>query len=254
MPDMLLGVLGAGTMGAGIALTGLLAGLRVVLVEVSPQIREQASNYIRQHLQRKGQEQRAGMLTLSAEARALSGCQVVVEAIPEDLPLKQATFAELDRLCPPPAVLATNTSTLTVSAIASSAASRFRVAGMHFFNPAPVMPLVEVARGAETSDQAIQTLVELAQKLGKTPVITGDTPGFIVNRVARPFYRALRLPSEGTQPQQIDLLARPSGLGSLRAHGSHRRRQPGRVWLGQLPEPLTDLTAFRSKWSARRAG
>ena len=158
MPDVTLGVLGAGTMGSGIALTGLLAGLRVVLVDVSPQIREQAAAYIRQHLQRKGQEQRAAMLTLGDEAQALSRCQVVVEAIPEDLPLKQATFAELDRLCPPPAVLATNTSTLTVSAIASAAASRFRIAGMHFFNPAPVMPLVEVARGAETSDQAIQTL------------------------------------------------------------------------------------------------
>ncbi|HEX9675902.1 MAG TPA: 3-hydroxyacyl-CoA dehydrogenase NAD-binding domain-containing protein [Anaerolineales bacterium] len=210
MPDMLLGVLGAGTMGSGIALTGLLAGLRVVLVEVSPQIREQASAYIQQHLQRKGLEQRAAMLTLSPAARALSGCQVVIEAIPEDLPLKQATFAELDRLCSPPAVLATNTSTLTVTAIASAAASRFRVAGMHFFNPAPVMPLVEVARGAETSDQAIQTLVELAHKLGKTPVVTGDTPGFIVNRVARPFYgEALRLLGEGTAGhQQIDLLAR----------------------------------------------
>ena len=210
MPDVTLGVLGAGTMGSGIALTGLLAGLRVVLVDVSPQIREQASAYIRQHLQRKGLEQRAAMLTLSDEAQALSGCQVVVEAIPEDLPLKQATFAELDRLCPPPAVLATNTSTLTVTAIASAAASRFRVAGMHFFNPAPVMPLVEVARGAETSEQAIQTLVELARRLGKTPVVTGDTPGFIVNRVARPFYgEALRLLGEGAAShQQIDLLAR----------------------------------------------
>jgi 3-hydroxybutyryl-CoA dehydrogenase len=210
LAEFSLGVLGAGTMGSGIALAALQADLPVVLVDLSPQMRERAAAYIRQHLERKGLVERQDALQLSSTSQDLAGCQVVVEAIPEDLPLKRAVFAELDRACAPPAVLATNTSTLTVTAIASATGSPARVAGMHFFNPAPVMPLVEIARGAETSEQAVQALVELAQRLGKTPVVTGDTPGFIVNRVARPFYgEALRLLGEGAAThEQIDLLAR----------------------------------------------
>jgi 3-hydroxybutyryl-CoA dehydrogenase len=210
LAELTLGVLGAGTMGSGIALSGLLAGLPVVLVDVSPEMRRRASEYIQEHLTRKGQPERLATLQLSEAAQALAACQVVVEAIPEDLALKQSAFAELDRLCPPPAVLASNTSTLTVTAIASATQAPARVAGMHFFNPAPVMPLVEVARGAETSEAAIRTLVDLARTLGKTPVVTGDSPGFIVNRVARPFYgEALRILGErAAAQQQIDLLAR----------------------------------------------
>lgn len=197
-------------MGSGIALSGLMAGLEVVLVDVSPQMRQRADGYIRQHLERKGLEERIQALNLSDTAQALAACQVVIEAIPEDLQLKQAAFAELGRICPPPAVLATNTSTLTVTAIASAAASPERVAGMHFFNPAPVLPLVEIARGAGTNEASVDALVELAKTLGKVPVVTADTPGFIVNRVARPFYgEALRLLGEGAAGhQQIDLLAR----------------------------------------------
>jgi 3-hydroxybutyryl-CoA dehydrogenase len=137
----------------------------------------------------------------------------VIEAAPEDLALKVELFKQLDRICPPPAILATNTSTLPVTAIAAAAASPERVAGLHFFNPAPVLPLVEIVRGAQTGSQTVQSLVALAEKLGKTAVVVRDTPGFIVNRVARPFYgEALRILGENAASHvQIDRIVRLGG-------------------------------------------
>ena len=201
-----LGIVGAGTMGAGIGLVALRAGLPVVLQDTSDQALQRSTAYLSKHLEKAGQQAARGRLTTALRLGSLAGCDVVIEAAPEDLGLKQAIFAELDRLCPPPALLATNTSTLSVTAIASGAASAERVAGLHFFNPPPLMPLVEVARGARTTDATIEALVSLVARLGKTPVVTADTPGFIVNRVARPFYgEALRILGEGTAShEQID--------------------------------------------------
>jgi 3-hydroxybutyryl-CoA dehydrogenase len=193
-------------MGAGIALVALRAGLPVVLQDSSEAALQRSTDYLRKHLEKSGEGKALERLTLAGRYDELVACDIVIEAAPEDLGLKQAIFAELDRLCPPPALLATNTSTLSVTAIASAAASAGRVAGLHFFNPPPLMPLVEVPRGAHTSDATIEHLVALVARLGKTPVVTADTPGFIVNRVARPYYgEALRILGEATAPHdQID--------------------------------------------------
>ncbi len=208
-----IGVAGAGTMGAGIALVGLLAGLDVTLYDIADEMLVQGREYLQKHLARKGSEAALARLTCSTDLEVLAGAEVIVEAVVEKLPVKQELFGRLDRLCPPPAILATNTSTLAVTAIAAAVDSPERVAGMHFFNPAPVLPLVEVARAARTADETIRALVRLAEQMGKTPVVTRDTPGFIVNRVARPFYgEALRLLGEGAATHaQIDQVVRSGG-------------------------------------------
>jgi len=208
-----LGVVGGGTMGSGIALAGLLANMAVTLYDVSPEVLDRAREYTSQHLQRKGREISLGSLILTTDLEAMRGAGVVVEAIPEDLALKIGLFSRLDAICPPPAILATNTSTLPVTAIAAAVANPQRVAGMHFFNPAAVMPLVEIVRGAQTNPDTIESLLRLAQLIGKTPVVAKDTPGFIVNRVARPFYgEALRLLGESIAThEEIDRLLRLSG-------------------------------------------
>ncbi len=205
-----LGVIGAGTMGSGISLAILTAGLGVTLYDVSPEMLEKARQYITKHLERKGLQAYLNNLTLTSELQIMRQAGVVIEAIPEDLALKQTLFSRLDDICPPPAVLATNTSTLAVTAIASAACHPERVVGLHFFNPAPLMPLVEVVRGALTSAETIEAMVSLVGQMEKTPVVAHDLPGFIVNRVARPFYgEALRLLGEGTATHaEIDRLAR----------------------------------------------
>lgn len=205
-----LGVIGAGTMGSGIALAALLADLRVVLYDLEPSMLEKAREYIRQHLERKQRGISFKYLKTTTSFESISGCGYIIEAAPESLPLKQELFTHLDGICAPDAILATNTSTLPVTAIASAAERPERVAGMHFFNPAPVMPLVEVVQGARTASSTVEALVELANKMGKTPIVAKDTPGFIVNRVARPFYgEALRMLGEGTAAhEQIDLVVR----------------------------------------------
>ena len=201
-------------MGGGIALTALLADLPVVLYDVSPEMLAQASSYISSQLEKKRKAINFKYLTLTGDLDSLARCNFVIEAVPEELDLKSALFAQLDRICPPPAILATNTSTLSVTAIAAATSTPERVGGMHFFNPAPVLPLVEVIRGARSSAATIEALVELAKRLGKTPVVARDTPGFIANRVARPFYgEALRLLGEGAAPhEEIDRIVRSGGF------------------------------------------
>lgn len=208
-----IGVLGAGTMGAGIALTALYAGHAVALADSSAEALARANEYLKNHLVGRGKPEALGRLSLNQDLKALASSGVVIEAATEDLELKRALFAQLDLICPPPSILASNTSTLSITAIAAATRSPSRIAGMHFFNPAPVMQLVEVARGAGTSQETVDTLVKLAAAWGKTPIVTQDTPGFIVNRVARPFYgEALRLAGEGTAaPAQIDLLLTQGG-------------------------------------------
>jgi 3-hydroxybutyryl-CoA dehydrogenase len=201
-----IGIIGAGTMGSGIALAALLADLRVVLYDVDLGVIEKAKEYIENHLHKKQRAINIKYLHTTQNLEDLSGCGYVIEAAPEKLPLKQDLFAKLDEICPPPAILATNTSTLAVTAIAAACREPARVGGMHFFNPAPVMPLVEVISGAATHPDTVKALTKLAEKMGKTPVVTQDTPGFIVNRVARPFYgEALRIVGEGAASyEQVD--------------------------------------------------
>lgn len=194
-------------MGSGIALVALYQGYTVILQDAFPGALEKAQEHIEKFLAKKELSSNYSRITYTQNLDDLSPSNIVIEAIIEDIEIKRALFEKLDHICPIPAILASNTSTLAVTAIAASVSDASRVAGMHFFNPAPVLPLVEVVCAAETSQETIDFIVALAEDLGKTAVVTGDTPGFIVNRVARPFYgEALRLLGEGVASfEEIDI-------------------------------------------------
>jgi 3-hydroxybutyryl-CoA dehydrogenase len=190
-----VGVVGLGTMGAGIAQLAVEAGYATVGREVSMELAERARDRIAHFLTRKvekGQMEQGDRdaavdrLTLTTDVGDLAGCDLVVEAIVEELAPKQELFAELDRITAENAILATNTSALSVTEIAAAAERRGRVLGLHFFNPAPLLPLVEVIRTELTDDEAYETAFTFAQRLGKTPIRCNDTPGFVVNRVLIP--------------------------------------------------------------------
>jgi 3-hydroxybutyryl-CoA dehydrogenase len=190
-----VGVVGLGTMGAGIAQVCLQAGLEVVGREVAPELGERARERIDHYLSRGVEKERLtqdekdaalGRLSLTTELESLAQCQLVIEAAFEDLAVKRELFSQLDRLVPPPAILATNTSALSVTEIADAANTPERVVGLHFFNPAPVLPLVEVVRTARSSEEAFDAAYAFAQRVGKEPVACNDTPGFVVNRILIP--------------------------------------------------------------------
>jgi 3-hydroxybutyryl-CoA dehydrogenase len=188
---MKVGVVGLGTMGAGIAQLAVEAGLETVGREVTDELGEKARGRIDHFLTRKVEKGQIesydiGLLSTTTDVADCADCDVVIEAIVEELGPKQELFAELERVCQADAVLATNTSALSVTEIAGAVSTAERVVGMHFFNPAPLMPLVEVVRAERSSDAAFETAYELAQKLGKHPIRCHDTPGFVVNRVLIP--------------------------------------------------------------------
>jgi 3-hydroxybutyryl-CoA dehydrogenase len=210
-----VGVVGLGTMGAGIAQVCLQAGLEVVGREVAPELGDRARGRIDHYLSRgveKGrltQEQKdaaLGNLTLTTEIADLADCQLVIEAAFEDLGVKRELFGELDRLVPSPAILASNTSALSVTQIADATQTPERVVGLHFFNPAPVLPLVEVVRTAHTSDETFEAAFAFAQRVGKEPVACNDTPGFIVNRILIPLLNdCVRVLDEArVSPEDVD--------------------------------------------------
>ena len=217
-----VGVVGAGTMGAGIAQVAAMAGHPVRVLDAVPGVAERSVAGIRQRL---AQLAAKGSLTTGAADQAgarlatvgsmadLAGCGLVVEAAVEDLAVKRELFTELEKTCGDRAILATNTSSLSVTDIAESLVEPGRVAGLHFFNPAPVLPLVEVVAGAASSEAVLRTLADTARAWGKTPVRCASTPGFIVNRVARPYYaEAFRLLETGlTDPSTLDALLREAG-------------------------------------------
>ena len=192
---MKVGVVGLGAMGAGIAQLCVEAGVDTIGREVSMELAEGARDRIGHFLTRKvekGQLEQAarddavGRFSLTTALADFADCDLVIEAIVEELAPKQALFAELERICKPDAVLATNTSALSVTEIASATSSPERIVGMHFFNPAPLMPLVEIIRAELTSDDAFETAYAFGEKLGKHPIRCYDTPGFVVNRVLIP--------------------------------------------------------------------
>lgn len=201
-----VGIIGAGTMGSGIALTILYQGIPVILFDVSSRVLADAEVYIERFLAKRGLQGYRNRLVLARELEALQAAEMIIEAVTEDLPLKQNIFSQLDRICPAPTVLASNTSTLSISAIAAATEIPERIIGLHFFNPAPVMPLVEVVAAEATSATTIERGIRFVERLGKTPVVARDTPGFIVNRVARPFFgELLRLMAEGVAShEEID--------------------------------------------------
>jgi len=190
-----IGVVGAGTMGNGIAHVAAQSGFEVVLVDVDQKFLDKAVGTIKKNLGRqleKGkltQEQMDGTLgkiKTAASLEAVKDCGIVVEAVFEDLKVKKDIFVTLDALCPPEAILATNTSTISITLIASATKRPDKVIGMHFMNPVPMMQLVEVIKGVKTSEATYQIVDELAKKMGKTPVLVNDYPGFVANRVLQP--------------------------------------------------------------------
>ena len=190
-----VGVVGLGTMGAGIAQLCVQAGVDTVGREVTMELGERARDRIGHFLTRAVEKGRLAQdardaamerLTLTTELDVFSDCDLVIEAIVEELEAKRELFAELDRLTRGDAVLATNTSALSVSEIAAATTRPERVVGMHFFNPAPLLPLVEIVRAERTDDEAFETAYAFGERIGKTPIRCHDTPGFVVNRVLIP--------------------------------------------------------------------
>jgi 3-hydroxybutyryl-CoA dehydrogenase len=190
-----VGVVGLGAMGAGIAQLCVEAGIDTVGREVSLEVAEQGRDRIAHFLTRKVDKGRleqgardaaVARLTITDDLADLADCDVVIEAIVEMLEPKQELFRELERICRPDTVLATNTSALSVTEIGSTTSSPERVVGMHFFNPAPLMPLVEIVRTELSSDAAVDTAFSLGERIGKHPIRCHDTPGFVVNRVLIP--------------------------------------------------------------------
>jgi 3-hydroxybutyryl-CoA dehydrogenase len=210
-----VGVVGLGTMGAGIAQVCVQAGFETVGREVNDELAERGRATIDHYLGRgveKGrmtQEQKdetLGRLTLATDLGALVGCDLVIEAVIEDIATKAAVFKELDGVLGPDAILATNTSALSVTEIADVTGRPERVVGMHFFNPAPVLKLVEVVRTAQTSDEVFDAAYAFAQKLGKEPIACNDTPGFVVNRILIPLLNdCVRVIDEArVSPEDVD--------------------------------------------------
>ncbi len=218
-----VGVVGAGTMGAGIAQVAAAAGHPVLLFDALPGLAEKAKARLAEALEKlvgKGRLTAAERDALLAriqpctEISALAPARLVIEAIIEDLAAKQNLFRQLEALVAADAILATNTSSLSVTAIANGLARPGSFAGMHFFNPAPLMPLVEVIAGTGTASGVLDSFVTTAKSWGKTPVRAKDSPGFIVNRGARPFYNeGLRfLEERGADAATIDSLLRAAGF------------------------------------------
>ncbi|MEN6391555.1 MAG: 3-hydroxyacyl-CoA dehydrogenase NAD-binding domain-containing protein [Syntrophomonas sp.] len=191
-----VGVLGAGTMGAGIAQVSAEAGLSVVLVDLDASIIEKAVKGITKSWQKaveKGKldeaakAQRTASIKTGTSISEFADCDVVIEAIVENMDVKKKVFGQLDETCKPDAILSSNTSALSITEIATATKRADKVVGMHFFNPVPVMKLVEVIPGSEATDAAVDTIMELCRRIGKEPVKARECPGFIVNRLLVPY-------------------------------------------------------------------
>ncbi len=218
-----IGVVGLGAMGAGIAQLAVEAGYETLGREVTNELGEKAAERITYFLGRKvdkgqlsAEDRDAALarLQLSSELAAFADCDLVIEAIVEELEPKTALFAELERIVRPDCILATNTSALSVTEIAAATSSPERVVGMHFFNPAPLMPLVEIVRAELSSDEAVNAAYEVGERMGKKPVRCHDTPGFVVNRILIPLLNdCIRTLDEARiTPEELDT-AMTAGAG-----------------------------------------
>ncbi|WP_158203176.1 3-hydroxyacyl-CoA dehydrogenase [Halomarina oriensis] len=211
-------VIGAGSMGHGIAQVFAMHGYDVTLVDVDEDQLVTANERIATSLDQLGEDRLAvldRLTTTTDQAAGLSGADLVVEAVPERIELKREIFEAADRLTPPTTILATNTSTLPVTEIADVTDDPERVVGMHFSNPVPLMEIVEVIRGEATSDEVLETAIALSKDVGKTPVVVEkDVPGFILNRINYAFWsEALRVVDDGTHDfEAVDAANRRLGF------------------------------------------
>ena len=216
---MKLGVVGAGTMGAGIAQIAALGGYETFLYEIDDKQLERGIEMIRDGMSRGAERGRwsegdaeAALERLRTDTvvELLSDCELVIEAAPEDLDLKRNLFDRLASVCGPEAVLATNTSSLSVTAISSAVPGPQRIVGMHFFNPPALMQLVEVVAGDESGEPALELAMEVGRGMGRTPIRARDSVGFVANRCVRPFFlESLRMLSDDVAPHdEIDRVVR----------------------------------------------
>lgn len=213
MEDRVL-VVGGGAMGSGIAFVAARAGFNVEVVEPDAAARQRALERIARGAERAGDASIPGSVRFSGELPTHSDASVAIEAVPESFELKRDVIARLATALDPQALLATNTSSLSVSELAEGAQNPERILGMHFFNPPAAMALIEVVYAAQTGDEPFQRAMTFVQRLGKTAVETADSPGFIVNRVARPYYlQSLRALESGVASvEELDALARSAGF------------------------------------------
>ena len=215
-------VCGAGTMGSGIAQVAAQSGFATIQYDVNEEMIDRSKSLIKKNLEFLLSKQKITAIEKDEIFRriifttALEDCKanVVIEAVVEKKEIKVELFNKLARLNNNDTIFATNTSSISVSEIASGVENPGRVAGMHFFNPAPLMKLVEVVKGDETKDEVIQSLVTLSKKMNKTPVVCKDAPGFIVNRVARHYYlEAMKLVESGlADVETVDAVMEASGF------------------------------------------
>jgi len=210
-----VGVIGAGTMGNGIAHVFAASGYQVILCDIEQSIVDRAVNTISKNLDRAVSKSKITeaqknetlqRIQLVTDRAALATCDFVAEAASEKFTLKSDLFRELDRICKPGVILSSNTSSISITKLGAVTNRPDKIIGMHFFNPVPVMALVEIVRGLATSDATFQTVRELALKLGKTPVEVNDAPGFVSNRVLMPLLNeAMFAVMEGVAtPEAVD--------------------------------------------------
>src|SRR5438309_2176837 len=268
-----IAVIGAGTMGAGIAQACAAAGFQVAMRDIEQRFVDGGFRRIREPLAKrveKGKMTGAEVDGILSKIRgvvdlkeAVAGAQVVIEAVFEKMEIKRELYAELDRLCPPDVVFASNTSSLSITEMANATKRADRVVGMHFFNPAPVMKLVEVIRGSETSDATVGLIKELCTKLGKDAVEVRESPGFVVNRLLVPMMNeAFNLLQEGVaSAEDIDKAMKlgtnmPMGHFELADYTSLDIGLDGmEFWSGGTGDPKSGRpTPFRKTVRAGRMG
>ena len=210
-----IAVLGAGQMGNGIAQVAACAGYEVVMIDIKQDYLDKGLAAIENSLSRVVKKERMtqqdadeaiSLISISTEKTSAADADLVVEAIPEIPELKYSTFAELDSICKPEAILASNTSSISINAIADATSRPDRVIGMHFMNPVPVMKLVEIINGQDTSTEVTDLVVEASERMGKVPLACNDSPGFVSNRILCPMINeAILALEEGVaEPEAID--------------------------------------------------
>ena len=215
MAVLTMGVVGSGQMGNGIAQVAACSGISVTMVDIKQEFLDRGMSSIsnsleklvsKERLRREEADSALSLIESSVGLEALSQCDLVVEAIPEIPELKFSTFSELDSICKPDAILASNTSSISIDEIASYTDRPQRVIGMHFMNPVPIMKLVEIINGNETSEEVTAEVVEASERMGKTPLACKDSPGFVSNRILMPMINeAILTLQEGVaEPEAID--------------------------------------------------
>ncbi len=216
---LVVGIVGAGAMGRGIAQVSVTGGMKAIIYDAADGAADAAKDFITGMINRSVEKGRmepdsgaaaTANLSVASSMEGLRSCDLVVEAIVENTEIKQKVFASLEEIVSESAIIASNTSSIRISKIAASCKHKDRIAGLHFFNPVPLMKLVEVIRGAETSDETINALSIIGKRMGRVPVVVKDAPGFLVNLGGRAYTtEAMRIVSEGVaEPHEVDAIMR----------------------------------------------